>query len=447
MGILFAIVLIGAIGAAGACAWLWKKNINLTYKNKSLEEKLVASYEQNKKCEIAFREQLDAASKRNVEEQEMIVASYKEQLAQAKEHYSAQEAKSKALYEEQQLLAEERFKTLANELLAQHTTTLRQQNETRLSEILNPLRDNIEQFKKSINDCYSAEARERFSLEEKIKELIATNQSIGKEAKELSTALRGNSKTQGDWGELVLETILEKSGLTRGVEFTVQDTEIMDNEKARAEEGRSLRPDVVVHYPDGKAMVIDSKVSLKAFVAFANAETPEEQKRHGQEHLNSVKKHLEELNDKRYQDFLVKNRTDFVMMFIPNEAAYMAAMQLDNTLWQKAYDKRVVIVSPTHLVSALRLISQLWSHDRQTRNAIEIAEMSGKMYDKFAAFVEDMAKIEKALGSASTAYAAAMNKLCTGSGNLVSRAEKLREMGVKATKRLSEMKANQLKAI
>lgn len=435
--ILLAFVLILGV----ICVLAWQQIIKLNGKNSILEEKLRIADQQALKNEIAARKQLELTAKSYLEKISILEHSHREQMSQANEHFRIKEDQSKKLYEEQQRLSEERFKTLANEVLHNHAITLRQQNESKLTEILTPLRENIEQFKKSITDCYSAEARERFSLEEKIKELISTNQSIGQEAKELSSALRGNSKTQGDWGELVLETILEKSGLTKGIEFTVQDCKIMDNVSARNENGHTLRPDVVIHYPDGKAMIIDSKVSLKSFVAYVNSESIEEKERYGHEHLASIRRHIDELNDKRYQDFLVKNRTDFVMMFIPNEAAYMAAMQLDNSLWQKAYDKRVIIVSPTHLVSALRLIAQLWRHDRQTQNAIEIAEMSGKMYDKFVSFIDDMSKIDKALSSANSAYSSAMNKLCNGTGNLVSRAEKLREMGVKASKRLSDQES------
>ncbi len=257
------------------------------------------------------------------------------------------------------------------------------------------------------------------------------------QAKELTTALRGNSKKQGDWGELVLESILENSGLRRGEEFTVQQQSDDLGHALRDEDGRGLRPDVVVHYPGGRAMVIDSKVSLTAFVDFVNCEDAGLQEQHGKRHLQSVIKHINELSAKNYQNYVGTEKLDFVMMFIPNEAAYSAAMTLDPTLWQKAYDKRVLIASPTQLVGSLRLIKQLWSHDRQTRNAIEIAEKSGQMYDKFVGFLTDMEKIEKSLASTQSAYDNAMKKLYTGTGNLISRAEKLRELGIKTTKKLA----------
>ncbi len=330
--------------------------------------------------------------------------------------------------------SELRFKNLANEILGSTQRTFKEEHETRLNEILKPLRDNIEQFKRTVTDSYSQEARERFSLQERIKELIELNQSIGREAKELSVALRGETKTQGDWGEMILETILEKSGMQRDREFTVQATRNPDGTPIRNEDGSLLRPDVIVNYPDGRCVVIDSKVSLTAYVNYVNADDQETQNQYAQSHIKSVRDHIAELRNKRYQDYVGSGKTDFVMMFIPNEGAYISAMQIEPNLWQEAYDHRVLIISPTHLISVLKLISQLWSHDRQTRNAIDIATESGKMYDKFVGFAEDMLAIEKALTQTRTAYDKAFSKLSSGTGNLVNRAKKLKEMGAKASK-------------
>lgn len=360
-----------------------------------------------------------------------------EAKAQTEEALKAAEQQQREMLKQN----EANFKVLANDIMERHSTTLREQNEQRIGEILKPLKDNIDRFRDEVNKCYNSEARERFSLQEKIKDLIEANNNIGREARELATALRGNSKKQGDWGEFVLESILERSGLRKGEEFTVQETTGADGATLRDDEGHLLRPDVVVHYPDGRAMVIDSKVSLTAFTDYVNAEDPEQQDAYGKLHLASVVKHINELSDKKYQDYVGRERLDFVMMFIPNEGAYSAAMTLDPTLWQKAYDKRVLIVSPTQLIGSLRLISQLWSHDRQTRNAIDIAEKSGQMYDKFVGFVTDMERIEKGLTAARTAYDGAMNKLRDGRGNLITRAENLRKLGVKASKRLRDTSA------
>lgn len=340
--------------------------------------------------------------------------------------------------QQQQLLQqnESRFQLLAREVIEHQTSLFRERSESRLGELLDPLKSDIDKFRRDVTNFYSREAAERFSLQERIKDLIETNNNIGREAKELATALRGNSKIQGDWGEMVLENILENSGLRPGEEFCIQLQHDADGKPLRDDEGKGLRPDVVVKYPGGKAVVIDSKVSLTSFVDFVNAETAEERDRYGKLHVASVMKHVVELSQKSYQDYVGKEKLDFVMMFIPNEGAYSAAMSLEPSLWQKAYDKRVLIVSPTQLVASLKLVSQLWSHDRQTRNAIDIAERSGAMYDKFVGFVTDMEKIEKSLGQAQGAYNAAMNKLRDGTGSLISRAEKLRTLGIKTAKRL-----------
>lgn len=337
---------------------------------------------------------------------------------------------------------EAHFKVMAADIMKKQSDTLRDESEQRIGEMLRPLKENIERFRTEVNQCYTAESRERFSLQERIKELIETNNNIGREAKELSLALRGNSKKQGDWGELVLETILESSGLRKDEEFIVQMTTDTSGSALRDEGGRGLRPDVVVRCPDGKSMVIDSKVSLTAFVDYVNTEDADEQDRLGKLHVASVVKHINELSEKSYQDYIGDEKLDFVMMFIPNEAAYSAAMTLDPTLWQKAYDKRVLLVSPTQLIGSLRLINQLWNQDRQTRNAIEIAEKSGQMYDKFVGFITDMEKIEKSLNQTRVAYDSAINKLRDGRGNLINRAESLRKLGIKASKRLPQSNTN-----
>lgn len=373
-------------------------------------------------------------SSREVQRLQNEMSNFREENGRMKERIKFIEEEKERLSKESEL----RFQNIANEILVHNSRIFKEQNETRLSEILTPLKDNIEQFKKTITDSYSNEARERFSLQERIKELIELNQSISKEAKDLTTALKGNSKVQGDWGEMILENILEKSGLEKGREYNVQVTTDENGKTLRNDEGTALRPDVVVNYPGDRYVVIDSKVSLSAYVNYINSETPEEQETYAKQHLTSVRNHIAELRNKKYQDYVGGGKTDFVMMFIPNEAAYITAMQLDSNLWQDAYDVRVLLVSPTQLISALRLVAQLWSHDRQTRNAIEIAKAGGLMYDKFVGFIDDMNKIEKAINQAHDTYNNAMNKLHTGKGNLVSYAEKMRSLGAKASKSLPE---------
>lgn len=339
---------------------------------------------------------------------------------------------------------EERFELLARRVLDRRGEDLRSENIRQIEQVLTPLKEDITRFRSQVNECYASEARERFSLQERIKDLIEANKSIGREARELSSALRGNSKMQGDWGELILESILEKSGLRRNEEFFVQPTTDDAGNVVRNEHGHALRPDVVVRYPDRGVMVIDSKVSLTAFVEYVNSDDPATKDILARRHLDSVTKHIRELAEKNYQDYIGnQSKLDFVMMFIPNESAYATALSLDPELWQKAYDKRVVIASPTQLVGALRLVAQLWRHDRQTANAIEIARKSGQMYDKFAGFVDDMLRIERSLESTSATFSEAMKKLRDGKGNLISRAEKLRELGVKTAKQLPATNADE----
>lgn len=331
------------------------------------------------------------------------------------------------------------FKSLAADIFSSQSEKFKEANETRLSEILNPLKEDIKDFKRRVDDTYMNSSKERTLLGEQMKRLMELNMSIGKEARDLTEALSGNTKVQGDWGEMVLETILVKSGLVEGENYFVQRTKNDDGTQIKNDDNGRLRPDVVVALPDKKCIVIDSKVSLTAYVNYINADNEDDRQRFGKAHLLSVRSHLKELETKRYQDFVgVDNddRIDYVLMFIPNEHAYMAAMTLDNNLWMEAYEKRVVIISPAHVISTLRLIAQLWTRDKQTKNALKIAEEGGKLYDKFVGFVNDMQTIEQSLGKASEAYASAMSKLHTGRGCIVSKVENLKKLGAKTGKTL-----------
>lgn len=331
------------------------------------------------------------------------------------------------------------FKSLAADIFSSQSEKFKEANETRLSEILNPLKEDIKDFKRRVDDTYMNSSKERTLLGEQMKRLMELNMSIGKEARDLTEALSGNTKVQGDWGEMVLETILVKSGLVEGENYFVQRTKNDDGTQIKNDDNGRLRPDVVVALPDKKCIVIDSKVSLTAYVNYINADNEDDRQRFGKAHLLSVRSHLKELETKRYQDFVgVGNddRIDYVLMFIPNEHAYMAAMTLDNNLWMEAYEKRVVIISPAHVISTLRLIAQLWTRDKQTKNALKIAEEGGKLYDKFVGFVNDMQTVEQSLGKASEAYTSAMSKLHTGRGCIVSKVENLKKLGAKTSKTL-----------
>ncbi len=374
---------------------------------------------------------------------EQEVEMYKEQLSGVQIENARLNERMKIIekeYVKLQMESELRFKNLANEILATQTEKLRQNNELRLGEILKPLKDNISEFRKTVLDTYTNETKERYALSKHIQDLMALNTSIGKDARDLTEALKGNSKIQGDWGEMVLESILEKSGLIKDENYFVQVSRNENGELLTDTDGRALRPDVVVCLPDKKYIVIDSKVSLTAYTNYVNADTEEERLNAGKAHVASVRKHIKELENKKYQDYVgvsADNRIDYVLMFIPNEHAYLVAMSLDKQLWQDAYDKRIVVISPAHVISTLRLIAQLWTRDRQTKNALKIATESGKLYDKFVGFLDDMKNIEDYIGKAQNAYSSAYKKLATGNGNLISKVESLKALGARTTKSLS----------
>ena len=322
------------------------------------------------------------------------------------------------------------FRSLAGEIFGEQSREFRRTNRESLDMLLKPFKDNITEFRERVERIYASENEQRGALKNELDNLMRLNVRMTAEATNLTNALRGNSKTQGDWGEVYLETILSSTGLVKGLHYDVQAN-------LKDETGRNLRPDVLLRLPEERSIVIDSKVSLTAFIEYANAENEKTQNEASARHLKSMRAHIDELARKNYQDYIGEAKLDFVMMFIPNEPAYIAAMRLDPSLWQEAYDRKVLIVSPTHLVSGLRLIEQLWSRDKVTKNAIKIAEDAGKMYDKFADFTKDMDRISSAIANASKAHADAMTKLSTGTGNLVKRAQDLKALGIKAAKQLS----------
>lgn len=322
-----------------------------------------------------------------------------------------------------------------NELATKIFDDKARKSDDRLNEILNPLKENIERLKKEINDRSIKDSENHASLREQIGLLRDLNTQIGKDATYLANALKGNNSIQGNWGEQMLEHILSTSGLVKGEQFEVQVTKDDAGNTLTNEVGNRLRPDVIVHLPDEKDIIIDSKVSFRAYVDYVNATDEKTQQEKLREHAISVKKHVDELATKSYQDY-VRKAGDFVMMFIPNEGAYLAAMHADSHLWEYAYDKRVVIISPTHLISVLKLVSQLWGHDKQTKNALKIAEEAGKLYDRFVDFTEYMRNIDKGITNARQAYDKAMSKLQDGRGNILRQVETLQELGAKAKKKL-----------
>jgi len=367
-----------------------------------------------------------------VREKSNIILDLNKELTAARSDLNNLEKKLSEQKEEIGKLQEQfrnEFKNLANEIMEEKTRKFTEQNKTKLDELLKPLGEKLRDFEKKVEETYDKESKQRFSLEKEIKNLSDLNQQISKEANNLTNALKGQAKTQGNWGEFILETILEKSGLTRDREFFVQSA-------YATQQGSHLQPDVVVAYPGDHYLVIDSKVSLVAYERFSSAETKEEQEAASREHLLSVKNHITDLGKKNYQDIYALKSLDFVMLFMPIEPAYLLAMQADPNLWNYAYEKRVLLISPTNLIAALRLIANLWRVEYQNKNALEIARQSGELYDKFAGFLGDLEEIGTKLDATQRVYDASMNKLSTGKGNLIRRVESLKTLGAKAGKEI-----------
>jgi len=321
------------------------------------------------------------------------------------------------------------FENIASKILDEKSSKFTKLNKENLDVILKPLGENIDSFKKKVEEVYINESKERFSLGQEVKNLRELNDRLSEEANNLTKALKGNSKTQGDWGQL----ILEKSGLTKGREYFVQEyLKDVDGNYYINENGSKMQPDVIISYPDERKVIIDSKVSLTAYTNYVSSEDVADQKKHIQDHLRSVRKHIDELSHKDYQNYATT--LDFVMMFIPNEPAYLLALQYDADIWQYAYDKKILLISPTNLIAALKMIMDLWKREYQNRNALEIAERGAALYDKFVNFVESLTDIKTNLDKAGESYNRAYNQLAEGKGNLIRRVEKLKELGVKAKK-------------
>jgi DNA recombination protein RmuC len=333
---------------------------------------------------------------------------------------TAQEAKT---------VLSDQFKNLANEILEEKSKRFAEQNQQNLDTLLKPLQEKLTDFRKQVDETYQSEARERFALKQEVEKLARLNLRMTDETRALTNALKGESKTQGDWGELVLETILENSGLRKGEEYLVQDTQTISD-------GSRLQPDVVIRLPESKHLVIDSKVSITAYTRYIQADDDSIKTAELNSHVLSIKQHIQGLSAKNYQDLYGVGSIDFVLMFIPIEPAFLAAMRHAPDIYQEALKKNIVIVCPSTLLATVRTVAHLWRQEHQNRNAQEIARQCASLYDKFVGFVEDLDKVGQRLEQAQISYTDAVGKLKTGRGNLIRTAENVKKLGVKPNKSL-----------
>ena len=425
------LLLILGLGIGFALGWLFKKS-------KQSEEVDNSEVEQLKQEIAVLNSRIEAATE-NYKEQKLKIEELslqKDELLSTNSQLATNnlniEEKLKDQKQEVEKLQEKftlEFENVANKLLKQNSSEFAESNQKRLDEILKPLKENIKSFEQKVDDKYEKELKERTSLIEQIKSLSDLNQQMSTDAQNLTKALKGDSKAQGNWGEFILEKILESSGLIKGQEYVTQHHTTND-------EGGRIFPDVVINLPDDKHIVVDSKVSITAYSNYMEAETEADQATLIKAHITSVKAHIVGLSDKNYANAAGINSPDFVLMFMPSEPSFSFTLQADSTLYNYAWDRKIVIVSPTTLLATLRTIASVWKQDKQTKNALEIAKQSGALYDKFVGFVEDLEKIDKGLNTAKTAYDGAVNKLKTGSGNLIRRVEGIKKLGAKATKQL-----------
>ena len=418
-----------------------------------LQNELAKISAENNAQNQKIAEQAELNQKQNAEIKDLQLE--KNNLIAIKSELSAQNENLQKLLDTQkeeivkiQEEAKLQFENLANKILEEKTTKFTEQNQKNLKTILEPFQEKISELKNRVNEAYEKENKERFSLAEKVKELAELNQQISEDAKKLTRALKGEAKTQGNWGEMILESILEKSGLVKGREYFLEHQLTDENNKALYSEfsGKKMRPDAVVKYPDERNVIIDSKVSLTAFTELVDETDAEVYAIKLNQHLSSIKNHINQLSQKAYDDY--GKSLDFVMMFIPSEPAYIAAMQADQNLWNFAYERRILLLNPSNLITSLKLIADLWKREYQSRNAMEIAERGAKLYDKFVGFVENLEKIGKNIDNAKSSYNDAYKQLSTGNDNLIVQTQKLRALGIKNKKQLpnslSEEAANQI---
>lgn len=418
--ILVVIILLGALSAALGAAFMAvrRETSRLGAEKTSAETaRLAAEAEIRAQIENRMRAETELAALRASSQAE--IAALRQKNAEEREAERAEREKAEERFRAQ-------FKNLATEILGEQSQHFKQTSKESIDILLKPFRDNITDFKKRVEEIYTTQTSQRGELKAELKRLMELNQNISAEARNLTDALKGNSKVQGDWGEMLLETILDSSALSKGIHYETQYN-------IKDEEGRNLRPDVVLHLPEKKDIVIDSKVSLTAFVGYTSADSEEERRRHLAAHVASVRQHVTELGRKEYQRRL--NSPDFVIMFVPNEPAFLAALQNDPAIWSDAYDKKVIISSPTNLFALLKLVADLWKYNDQDKNTKEIAACGLKLYEQLVAFTASLEGVGTALDKARDAYDDAHKRLCTGNDNIIRVGERLRKTASLQTKK------------
>ena len=401
-------------------------------KTKSSQSALLEREQQlrNNLVEIEKRLALGADETRELRSQKerlgIQISKYEVEMENLHQKNSEQKAEVEKLQEK----FTKEFENLANKILDVKSEKFTRQNKENIENILNPLKEKIKTFEDKVEKSQKENISIHSSLKEQLLNLQSQNLKITQEAENLTKALKGDSKMQGNWGELVLERVLEKSGLEKDREYSVQQS-------FTREDGSRVLPDVIINLPDGKKMVVDAKVSLTAYERYINAEE-ELQEKYLKEHISSIKTHVDQLSSKKYEDLYEMESPDFVLMFIPIEPAFAIAINNDNSIYNKAFEQNIVIVTPSTLLATLRTIDSMWNNEKQQRNAIEIARQAGALYDKFEGFITDLTKVGKKMDEAKTEYKGAMNKLVEGRGNIISSIEKLKKMGAKAKKSLPD---------
>ncbi|WP_407899881.1 DNA recombination protein RmuC [Ferrigenium sp. UT5] len=394
-----------------------------------LNERLIAVQETSKRLEME-KENLAAVRDQLIQERQGLNSRVAEQNAML-EAERVQNAEKLQLLNHAREEMSNQFKVLANEILEEKSKRFTEQNQTNLNHLLDPLKLKLTEFQGKVEEVYVTEGKDRSALAEQVKQLMALNNQLSKDAHNLTSALKGQAKAQGNWGELILERVLEASGLRKSHEYDVQESHTR-------EDGSRAQPDVVVHLPEDRHLIVDAKVSLTAYEEHANAETDHQRDAALKRHLDSVRAHIKELADKNYQQLYGLQSLDFVLMFIPVEPAFMLAISHDSDLWQDAWKKNVLLVSPSTLLFVVRTVAHLWRQEQQNKNAQDIAKRGAELYDKLVGFVEDLNGLGEKLKQAQTAYDGAYNKFTGGKGNAIRQAEMLKELGVKPTKHLPQ---------